>query len=286
MKSIEELKRGVKGALSGPSPDISNSEEFPDLTSTSYSSKKWYRLEDVFVVAVDLKNSTKLGTDKHGSSTARIYKASTGEGAALLQSFDPQFLEIQGDGFFGVFYGDKRGIRAMTAAMMLAHFSKYILTPEIKKNNPTFKEETGLKIGVASGRALVSKIGPSGSASPVWAGKPVNYASKCAEAGQAHQVIVTKVVFDKAIKDNDYLFEPCYHKGHPKGKIFNKSPLEASMWKYVEVPGLAETCFARDIPWCDGDESIGEETAQAVADQVLSGAKGRNKSWADRNLRS
>ena len=284
MRSVEELRSGVNDAFKGGPPEISKSGEFPDLTSTSDANKKWYRLEDVFVVAVDLKNSTKLGTDNYDSSTARIYKASTGEGAALLQSFNPAFLEIQGDGFFGVFHGDERGICAMTAAMMLAHFSKYILTPEIKKKNPTFKEETGLKVGVASGRVLVSKIGPSGSATPVWAGKPVNYASKCAEAGQAHQVIVTKVVLDKTIKDNDYLFEPCYHKGHPRGKIINQPPLEASMWKYVAVPGLAETCCARDIPWCDGGESIGEETAQAFANQVLSGAKSRNKSWADRNL--
>jgi class 3 adenylate cyclase len=71
--------------------------------------------------------------------------------------------------------------------------------------------ETGFKVGIASGRAVVKRIGtPRNPAQqePVWAGKPVNYAAKAAQSADRHQVIVTGSVWDK-ISGSDYLTISC-----------------------------------------------------------------------------
>lgn len=55
---------------------------------------------DAVAVVADLKNSTKLGTGKWASSTARVYEASTGGVVKIIDQFDADFLAIQGDGAF------------------------------------------------------------------------------------------------------------------------------------------------------------------------------------------
>lgn len=271
----------VKDKLTGNAPDVSVTSEFPDL-SNGEAKRKWFKLDEIVVVFADLKNSTALGINKHDKSTCRIYEASTAVGVHLLEKFGPKFVEVQGDGFFGVFHGDDAALRAMTAAMMLAHFSKYILEPEIKKSREANScPETGLKLGLAAGHTLVKQIGTLGLERPIWAGKPVNYAAKCAEAGEAHQVIVTENFYRRVIERNEYFLQPCYHKGHPKEAFLSKT----GMWHSVDVKGGPVKCLARDVPWCDGD-SAGNDSARVFAEKVLAGERNRHKSFADRNLRS
>lgn len=277
---FDVIKKTVRDALQGDPPEVSDSLEFPDITGGG-AKRKWYKLDEIVVVFADLKNSTKLGINKYNASTARIYEASTKVGVQLLWSFHPKFLEVQGDGFFGVFHGEKARLRAMTTAMMLGHFSKYILEPQIKSTQGSSCPDTGLKIGVASGPVLVKQIGINGSERPVWAGKPVNYAAKCAEFGKAHEVIITEQLYQRVVQDNDYFLQPCYHHGHPKEHFLSNS----GMWRLLQVSGVPSKCLAREVPWCDGNRD-GKETAVEFAQDVLAGKRERNKSWADRNVRS
>ncbi len=278
---LQVMADAVTDKLTGKAPDFSVADEFPNF-GNGEAKRKWFKLDEIVVVFADLKNSTALGVNKHDKSTARIYEASTGVGVRLLQNFHPKYVEVQGDGFFGVFHGDRADVKAMTAAMMLAHFSKYILEPQIKKSREAIScPETGLKLGVTTGRTLVKQIGVPGFERPVWAGKPVNYSAKCAEFGEAHQVIVMENLYKQVIEHNDYFLQPCYHRGHPKGH--NSST--TGRWRPVKVPAIAYKCLASDVPWCNGD-SNGNESAQTFAEKVLAGEHNRSKSWADRNLRS
>ncbi len=278
---LQALTVAVKDKLTGSAPDVSVTGEFPDF-SNGEAKRKWFKLDEIVVVFADLKNSTALGINKHDKSTSSIYEASTGVGVQLLEGFDPKFVEVQGDGFFGVFQGDSAVVKAMTAAMMLAHFSRYILEPQIRGSRKASAcPATGLKLGVAAGRALVKQIGVSGLERPISAGKPVNYAAKCAEAGEANQVIVTERLYKRIIEHNEYFLQPCYHRGHPKEGLLSNT----GMWSSTNVSGVPDKCLARDAPWCNGD-SNGNESAQAFAEKVLAGERDRRKSWADRNLRS
>jgi class 3 adenylate cyclase len=100
-------------------------------------------------------------------------------------------------------------------------------------------EATGFKVGVASGRVLVKRIGiPCNPAEqePVWAGRPVNYAAKAAQGADRHELVVSGSVWDK-IESNDYLTITC---GCGRG------PTD-SLWKNTEIARLPE----------DDDERLG-----------------------------
>ena len=280
MINLEDLENQVQDKLAG-SPEVSSSNEFPNLANGE-AKRKWFKVDGVMVVFADLKNSTSLGVNKHDKSTARIYEASTGVGVNLLQSFNPKYVEVQGDGFFGVFHDDGSSRLAITAAMMLAYFSQNILEPRIRKAMEPKCPRTGLKVGVATGQVLVKQIGTSGLEKPVWAGKPVNHAAKCAEGGDAHQIVVTRGVYDKVIGGNDFLEQPCYHPGHPKHGFSHSQPRAGSMWHYKDVTGIPDRCLARDVPWCS--QLTGEESVDQFMEKVIAGEKIRKTTWFQRNL--
>lgn len=278
---LADLEQKVKNDL-GNKIEIRSDNNFPNFDDIQGSGYKWTKLEDVVVVVADLKNSTKLGTGKHDQSTARIYNASTQRGVELLKSFDPRFIDIQGDGFFGIFHGDNKYKRAIVSGMMLAHFSKYILEPKISKFVGPDGPKTGLKIGIASGRVITKPIGVLGSVRPVWAGKPVNYASKLSEAADCHQIITTETIYNKIIGGSDYLKQPCYHSRHPKQDVFDNINY-GEAWRVKRIESLPVTCVMRDVPWCQGDEN-GKETAEEFANAVLNNQTDRSIDFWRRNF--
>ncbi len=77
-------------------------------------------MPSLVAVFADLKNSTQLGTGKHAASTARIYQAATGGVVDVMEEFSADFMQIQGDGVFGLFWGDQRFERAV----MCGHHGK------------------------------------------------------------------------------------------------------------------------------------------------------------------
>src|SRR5699024_5084969 len=103
-------------------------------------------------------NSTRLGTGKHAASTAAIYRAATGNVVKILHEFNADFIAIQGDGAFGVFWGAARVERALCAGITIKTFSENSLEPKLEArwdDGP----ETGYKVGLSSGRVLVKNIG-------------------------------------------------------------------------------------------------------------------------------
>jgi hypothetical protein len=51
-----------------------------------------------------LKSSTQLGLNKHAASTASIYEAATGGVVQIFDDFEANFVAIQGDGAFALFW--------------------------------------------------------------------------------------------------------------------------------------------------------------------------------------
>jgi class 3 adenylate cyclase len=211
----------------------------------------WKRIEDVVVVATDLKGSTKISYSKQDRVGARVYQASSGNCSRIFQRFGAEFVDIQGDGLFAIFHGDNAVGRALASAFTLKSFSASALGPLIGKHLGADLPEgfdTGLKIGIDTGILLAKRIGVRGEHNePVWAGKPVNYATKCAQAADRHELIVTDRFFSK-IKDNDYARFSC---GCSDGQqLQNVTPLWAE--KDVDTLGDHSNCksFAAASSWC------------------------------------
>lgn len=269
MKTLEEILEKVetdtKTVLDSPNPPYEDiaPEDLDAYNLPDASGDKWYRLDDVVVVFADLKNSTQLSIGKHPRTTAAIYRVATGNVVRILNNLDADFIQIQGDGVFGLFWGEKRLERAICAGITVKTFSEKVLQKRLESKWPE-APETGFKVGVASGRVLVKNIGTFRDADeqePIWAGKPVNYAAKAAQQANRNELIVTGTVW-LGIEGNDYLTVSCGCDGE------GTSSDMAILWKDVEIEKLGhdeDDAAGRLLAacWC---KNCGAEFMKAILD--------------------
>lgn len=254
---LGDLDDAVRTELAS-TPEVVDKGDDLDVDDLPITVRRWHKLADAVAVVADLKNSTKLGTGKWAASTASIYEASTGGVVNIFDQFDADFLAIQGDGAFALFWGELRYERALCAGITIKTFSRDMVT-RLEKKWPDLPE-TGFKIGVASGRLLAKRIGtPRNPAQqePVWAGKAVNYAAKAAQGADRHELIVTGSVWD-VVEKNDYLAVSCPCGTGPSLGIWTDTEIERLPDGDPEAQGrLLSAC------WCD---THGAEYCAAVLD--------------------
>ncbi|WP_087874173.1 hypothetical protein [Arthrobacter globiformis] len=180
-----------------------------DLARLPVGANIWHHLEDLVAVFFDMKSSTNLEKGRRPASTASIYDAGVGGVVKILDAFEADFVDIQGDGGFGLFWGENRYERAMCGGISIRTFG-IDFTKQLNKKWPS-APSTGFKVGVASGPVLVKKVGlpkHMDLQEPVWAGRPVNYAAKAAQQTDPEHLLVTGSVWDQ-IATNDYLAFSC-----------------------------------------------------------------------------
>ncbi len=244
----------------------------------SAAAEKWLKIPDVVVVVCDLKGSTGLGTGKHDTSTARIYKSSVEGAVRILHDFGADFIDIQGDGGFGVFWGEKRYERALCAGITIRTFSDQWFD-ELRLKDAS-APETGFKVGLAAERVLVKYLGTRNPAfdeqEPVWAGKPVNYAAKCAQSAELGQLVVTEAVWAK-FESNDYVTHSCDCGADGPAELWSSTEVDTlpdgSAGAALLTVGWCETCgpdFCRAI--LDG-EKVRSTVTQAQRTQVSAAMK-------------
>jgi class 3 adenylate cyclase len=223
--NLEELDSKVKDELAS-NPEVEDEDGAFDISKLPITARRWIRLKDVVAVVADLKGSTNLSTGKYAASTASIYEASTGGIVKIFDELESDFLQIQGDGAFALFWGAKRYQRALCAAITVRTFSERHLIHRLEKRWPE-GPETGFKVGVAAGRVLVKRVGIARNLhkqEPVWSGKAVNYAAKAAQGVDRHQIAITGSVWDR-IENNDYLTLSC-PCGGSSGPLWETTEIE------------------------------------------------------------
>jgi len=205
---LDALDEHVKGEMA-VNPEVVDKGDELDVDALPIAARKWHKLTEGVAVVADLKGSTNLGVGKHAASTAAIYEAATGGLTQLFDNFDADFVAIQGDGAFGLFWGEERMERAICAGITVKTFSQKQLVPRLEKRWSDLPS-TGFKVGMAVSTLLVKRVGVPRTEhqEPVWAGKAVNYAAKCAQLADAHEMIVTGSVWD-FVEGNDYLAVTC-----------------------------------------------------------------------------
>jgi class 3 adenylate cyclase len=234
---LSELADHVKGELS-VNPEIEEKSGVIDLASLPIVARRWWRILDVVAVVADLKGSTSLiSSSIQPASMAAIYEAATGGLTDIFPAFDADFISIQGDGAFGLFWGEHAFERAICAGITIKTFSKNTLVPKLNARWPGLPE-TGFKVGIASSDVLVKRVGQVGNKDnqePVWSGNAVNYASKCAQLANAHELIVTGSVWDAATCNcgsvpNTSLWKPITIEKIGDGSGENSGQLLTSGW--------------------------------------------------------
>ena len=254
--------------------ELANKPDVKDVAPEAFDAKQlplgqrlWHRLEDVVAVVVDLKGSTRLSTgNEHAASTATVYEAATDNAVKVFNKFSADFIQIQGDGVLALFWGENRFERAICAGITVKSFGASLKDKVFDK----WGIETGYKVGIASGRVLAKRLGTPRNLDeqePVWAGKPVNFATKAAQHADVNELIVTASVWAE-VEDIDYLVVSC---GHNDGKPSTK----AGLWRGVQIENIAHEDESKgqllEATWC---EHCGDE----FCSKILAGEKSRSDS--------
>jgi class 3 adenylate cyclase len=239
--------------------DVRETKVFPKKDEVR-TQRIWLKLQDVVAVVADLKNSTALSFNKHAQTSAKLYEAVTGNCTRIVSHFETEFVDIQGDGLFALYHGDRAYERGLCAAISLKTFSQKHLVPAIdnwEQKGDQFPD-TGLKVGMHAGILAVKKVGVTSRLydwkEPVWAGRPVNWAFKCAQAADANDLIATRSVYAK-FENNDFVTHSCGCGGSVT-RLWDDFPVD-------KLPSDKAPTKKLRSPWCD---THGGEFCQAILD--------------------
>jgi hypothetical protein len=150
----------------------------------------------------------------------------------------------------------------LCAGITLKTFSELQLVPAIEgweqKGNQF--PDTGLKVGMHAGVVAVKHVGVATAhrnwKEPVWAGRPVNWAFKCAQRAEAHQLICTKSVFGK-FEANNYVTHSCGCGGGVSNSIWTDIDMQG------KLPADKAPTKVLTTRWCP---LHGDEFCQAILD--------------------
>lgn len=231
-----------------------------DVSKLPVDKPEWHRLTDLVAVVFDLKSSTNLEKGRRPASTASIYDAGVGGVVQVMNSLDADFVDIQGDGGFGLFWGKLRYERALCAAISARTFSGDFES-QLQDKWPE-APSTGFKVGIASGPILAKRVGLArhlDMQEPVWAGRPVNYAAKAAQQTDPGNILVTGSVWD-AVSSNDYIAFSCGCRDGAEGGT------PSLLWEdrtLDKIPDPERFGQVLQSAWCNNH---GEEYCNAILD--------------------
>lgn len=158
----------------------------------------WTRINKAICVYIDMKGSTQLSIDTETYFTAKAYQLFSDTAVRILDSFNAQHIDVKGDGVFGMF-NQSDTYKAFASAMSFkTFFTKYFI--DLIKIR--LQHDIGLHIGIDQANVLVKNVGMRKTPTRddrqnvVWAGEPVNIASKLASLTNENEVLVSKRYFD------------------------------------------------------------------------------------------
>jgi class 3 adenylate cyclase len=218
--------------------------------------RHWLRIPDVVCVFVDMKGSTQLSAStQFDKRTAGAYQLFTEAAVRLFHALDAPYIDVRGDGVFALF-NQGQEYRAITAAVTFKTHAAKIFTPQIKKDMDL---DVTSHIGIDQKTVLVRRAGlkraddRTDRQNEVWAGKPVNIASKLAAMGGDDQLLVSDRYYNRIT--NQLVRRSC---GCSDG-------IKRDLWTAVDVTGDSKfdfnTAYMLESCWC---EKHGKDYCEAI----------------------
>ena len=156
----------------------------------------WWRIPNVTAVFADLKGSTALSASVPRESAAIAYNYFIRAMTVVLEKFSAGYIDIQGDGIFGLFGGQRSMFFAAACAITMRTQVEKAVAIRFKRDASNEWDLTA-GIGVDRGTVLVRRLGLRGTKqNEVWVGKPVNVAAKLSSVAGPNQVVVSDRVFN------------------------------------------------------------------------------------------
>ena len=218
---------------------------------------------------IDLDNSSGLSFEHHPKVMAKIYDYFTQNIVDIItgEPFDAAYIDIKGDGVFGIFEGEKAAIRAFNAGLTFKTFFEKHIRPKFQKDGELFN----CKLAISKDKILVKKIGLRGNNNEVWAGRVVNNAAKLASLTKSiyannknidpsvHSLLVISgKVHDELIGQAPILQNHCGHD--PRGNTAPKTPAWVSVDCSMDSSVYDNVAWYAQSIWCDicGDKYFSE----------------------------
>lgn len=192
------------------------------ITEDAYLEKPtWLGGDEEFVcLFIDLDDSSKLSFKKHATTMAKIYDYFTQNIVDILntEEFKADYIDIKGDGAFGIYEGENAIFKALCAAVTFKSFFETTIKPKFKDIHPDFN----CKLGIHQDKILVRKIGIRGTNNEVWAGRVVNNAAKLAGLSKdirekekidpnAVILVVSEKIYPILHEKHDHAVMSCHH---------------------------------------------------------------------------
>lgn len=239
-------------------------DKIPSGDDMPLETNKWLKIDDVVCVFIDMKNSTQLSAQKQDKFTASIYQYFTDTAVRILNHFNASYIDVKGDGAFGLFEKNKI-YHAFCAAMTFKTFSANILSAEIKLEDD---KKVSCHIGMDMKTVLVKRLGlrkvegKTLKQNEVWAGKPVNMASKLASLGNENELLASERVFYVFFKDgSELVLKSC---GCPKGekkKFWNRIDLNDPKFDFSKAYKIDTSgwCKNHGVEYCENILKLDED---------------------------
>ena len=155
----------------------------------------WWRIQGATAVFADLKRSTSISVNGSRKDAAYAYTYFIRAMAVIFEAFEARYIDIQGDGVFGLFSGKNSTFSAAACAITMNTQMERLVEPMFRKDAST-KQGLKVGIGVDQGTLLVRRLGLRGTGqNEVWAGRAVNAAAKLSSVAGDNQVVVSDRVF-------------------------------------------------------------------------------------------
>ena len=172
---------------------VTRLNEVPEVGPTNAG--VWFQIPQVTAVFADLKGSTELIATASPRVAAIAYTYFIRAMAVTLERFSAKYVDIQGDGIFGLFSGQGSTFLAAACGITMNTLVESNVSVRFQKDASTnWKLSAG--IGIDQGTLLVRRLGLRGTKqNEVWAGKPVNMAAKLSSLAEANEMAVSDRVF-------------------------------------------------------------------------------------------
>lgn len=220
----------------------------PPTSGIPLQENHWLKIPNAICVFVDMKNSTKLSATHHDRTTASAYQLFTDTAIDIFHEFSAPYIDVKGDGAFALF-NESQPYRAFASAVTFKTFASMVFQPKMKEVTSL---EIGAHIGIDQKTVLVRRLGKkrvdgrTDRQNEVWAGKPVNMASKLASRASTNQIWVSDRYYEK-LKDSLVRMSCGCKEGTYTGEKVN-------LWKEVEVSDIGLFDFPKvyclESIWC------------------------------------
>jgi class 3 adenylate cyclase len=174
--------------------EIITADRFPSVSEIPFQdARRWVRVNDPICVFIDMRGSTSLSAREEDAMTAATYRFFTTTAVRILNRFGAAYIDVQGDGAFGLF--DQSCSHAALAAAITANtFVREVFAPCVHGRTGL---SVGAHIGIDRKSLLVRKIGLARRGgrtdrhNEVWAGRTVNMSAKLAALALDGELLVS-----------------------------------------------------------------------------------------------